>query len=65
MRRLFRRPRRGLGARGDLAVVAVITALHPAGTVLPARGVLGGRTHRGRFVGLGTAALAVDLPALT
>jgi hypothetical protein len=43
----------------------VITALHPAGTVLPARGVLAERIHRGRLVGLGTAAVAVRLLALT
>ncbi|GAA1016466.1 hypothetical protein Aple_019810 [Acrocarpospora pleiomorpha] len=55
-----------LAARGgDLAVVAVITALYPAGTVLLARGVLAERIHRGQFAGLGTAALAVSLLALT
>nr|WP_155072979.1 DMT family transporter [Streptomyces taklimakanensis] len=55
-----------LAARsGDLAVVAVITALYPAGTVLLARGVLAERIHRGQFVGLGTAAVAVGLLALT
>ncbi|MGV9700257.1 EamA family transporter [Streptomyces sp. NPDC003470] len=55
-----------LAARGgDLAVVAVVTALYPAGTVLLARGVLAERVHRGQFVGLGTAAVAVGLLALT
>ncbi|MFD3659183.1 EamA family transporter [Streptomyces sp. NPDC058659] len=55
-----------LAARdGDLAVVAVITALYPAGTVLLARSVLGERIHRGQLAGLGTAALAVGLLALT
>ncbi|MCX5413057.1 EamA family transporter [Streptomyces sp. NBC_00059] len=50
---------------GDLAVVAVITALYPAGTVLLARGVLAERVHRGQLIGLGTAAVAVGLLALT
>ncbi|MFF8726608.1 EamA family transporter [Streptomyces sp. NPDC015171] len=55
-----------LAARsGDLAVVAVITALYPAGTVLLARGVLAERVHRGQLIGLGTAAVAVSLLALT
>ncbi|MGP3776898.1 EamA family transporter [Streptomyces sp. SDT5-1] len=55
-----------LAARsGDLAVVAVVTALYPAGTVLLARGVLAERIHRGQLVGLGTAAVAVSLLALT
>ncbi|WP_151484573.1 EamA family transporter [Streptomyces albicerus] len=55
-----------LAARsGDLAVVAVIVALYPAGTVLLARGVLAERIHRGQLVGLGTAAVAVSLLALT
>ncbi|MEU7426369.1 EamA family transporter [Streptomyces sp. NPDC040750] len=54
-----------LAARGgDLAVVAVITALYPAGTVLLARGVLAERIHRGQLIGLGTAAVAVGLLAL-
>ncbi|WP_328315777.1 EamA family transporter [Streptomyces sp. NBC_00388] len=54
-----------LAARsGDLAVVAVITALYPAGTVLLARSVLGERLHRGQLVGLGAAAVAVSLLAL-
>ncbi|MFB7188817.1 EamA family transporter [Streptomyces sp. NPDC056230] len=55
-----------LAARsGDLAVVAVITALYPAGTVLLARSVLAERIHRSQIVGLGTAAVAVSLLALT
>ncbi|MFF8376036.1 EamA family transporter [Streptomyces sp. NPDC015661] len=55
-----------LAARsGDLAVVAVITALYPVGTVLLARTVLAERIHRGQLVGLGTAAVAVSLLALT
>ncbi|MCP9956358.1 EamA family transporter [Streptomyces sudanensis] len=55
-----------LAARGgDLAVVAVITALYPAGTVLLARAVLAERIHRGQLVGLGTAAVAVSLLALS
>ncbi|MFF5454035.1 EamA family transporter [Streptomyces sp. NPDC012950] len=49
---------------GDLAVVAVVTALYPAGTVLLARGVLAERVHRGQLAGLGTAAVAVSLLAL-
>ncbi|MFF3332979.1 EamA family transporter [Streptomyces sp. NPDC002888] len=55
-----------LAARsGDLAVVAVTVALYPAGTVLLARTVLAERIHRGQLVGLGTAAVAVSLLALT
>ncbi|WP_019074565.1 EamA family transporter [Streptomyces hokutonensis] len=55
-----------LAARsGDLTVVAVITALYPAGTVLLARSVLGERIHRAQLAGLGTAAVAVSLLALT
>lgn len=50
---------------GDLTVVAVITALYPAGTVLLARGVLAERIHRGQLIGLGAAAVAVSLLALT
>ncbi|WNM32231.1 EamA family transporter [Streptomyces sp. Li-HN-5-11] len=48
---------------GDLTVVAVITALYPAGTVLLARGVLAERIHRSQLVGLGAAAVAVSLLA--
>ncbi|WP_405461322.1 DMT family transporter [Streptomyces sp. NBC_00101] len=55
-----------LAARGgDLAVVAVITALYPAGTVLLARSVLAERMYRTQVIGLGTAAVAVSLLALT
>ncbi|MDR8407391.1 EamA family transporter [Nonomuraea sp. 3-1Str] len=55
-----------LAARsGDLAVVAVIVALYPAGTVLLARGVLAERIGRGQLAGLGAAAVAVTLLALT
>lgn len=54
-----------LAARsGDLTVVAVITALYPAATVLLARGVLAERIHRGQLLGLGAAAVAVGLLAL-
>ncbi|MEV4560252.1 EamA family transporter [Kitasatospora sp. NPDC049285] len=49
---------------GDLTVVAVITALYPAGTVLLARAVLAERIHRGQLAGLGAAAVAVSLLAL-
>nr|WP_274390251.1 hypothetical protein [Streptomyces adustus] len=42
----------------------MVTALYPAGTVLLARGVLAERLHRGQFIGLGTAAVAVGLLAL-
>ncbi|ASU78622.1 EamA family transporter [Actinopolyspora erythraea] len=55
-----------LAARGgDLAVVAVIVALYPAGTVLLACGVTAERVHRGQLLGLGTAAVAVSLLAAT
>lgn len=50
---------------GDLAVVAVVAALYPAGTVLLARGVLAERVHRGQWIGLGAAAVTVSLLALT
>ena len=49
---------------GDLAVVAVITALYPAGTVLLARVVLAERIGRTQFAGLGLAAIAVTLLAV-
>ncbi|MFG2823465.1 EamA family transporter [Kitasatospora sp. NPDC048365] len=49
---------------GNLTVVAVITALYPAGTVLLARSVLGERIHRSQLLGLGVAAVAVSLLAL-
>lgn len=48
---------------GDLAVVAVIVALYPAGTVLLARRVLAERLQRSQLWGLGAAALAVGLLA--
>lgn len=54
-----------LAAReGDLAVVAVITALYPAGTVLLARALLAERIGRAQLVGLGLAAIAVSLLAV-
>lgn len=49
---------------GDLAVVAVITALYPAGTVLLARAVLAERIGRTQLAGLGLAAVAVSLLAV-
>jgi drug/metabolite transporter (DMT)-like permease len=49
---------------GDLAVVAVITALYPAGTVLLARVTLGERIGPIQLAGLGLAAVAVSLMAL-
>jgi len=49
---------------GDLAVVAVITALYPAGTVLLARVVLAERIGRTQLTGLGLAAVAVSLLAV-
>ena len=55
-----------LAARsGELAVVAVIVALYPAGTVLLARWVLAERVRGSQLVGLGTAAVAVSLLALS
>jgi drug/metabolite transporter (DMT)-like permease len=49
---------------GDLAVVAVITALYPAGTVLLARMLLAERIGQTQLAGLGLAALAVSLLAV-
>jgi drug/metabolite transporter (DMT)-like permease len=49
---------------GDLAVVAVITALYPAGTVLLARALLAERIGRTQLAGLGLAAMAVGLLAV-
>ncbi len=49
---------------GDLAVVAVITALYPASTVLLARVLLNERIGRAQIAGLGIAAVAVSLLAL-
>lgn len=53
-----------LAAReGDLVVVAVLTALYPAVTVVLARLVLGERLHRTQYAGLAVAASAVVLLA--
>jgi drug/metabolite transporter (DMT)-like permease len=49
---------------GDLAVVAVITALYPAGTVILARMFLAERIGKTQLAGLGLAAVAVSLLAL-
>jgi drug/metabolite transporter (DMT)-like permease len=49
---------------GDLAVVAVITALYPAGTVLLARALLAERLGPAQLAGLGLAAVAVSLLAV-
>jgi drug/metabolite transporter (DMT)-like permease len=49
---------------GDLAVVAVITALYPAGTVLLARAFLAERIGTTQLAGLGLAAVAVSLLAV-
>lgn len=49
---------------GDLAIVAVITALYPVGTVLLARALLAERIGRMQLVGLGLAAVAVSLLAV-
>jgi drug/metabolite transporter (DMT)-like permease len=49
---------------GDLAVIAVITALYPAGTVLLARALLAERIARSQLAGLGVAAAAVSLLAV-
>src|SRR3954468_13369631 len=49
---------------GDLAVVAVITALYPASTVLLARALLAERIGRSQLSGLGLAAVAVSLLAV-
>jgi drug/metabolite transporter (DMT)-like permease len=49
---------------GPLAVIAVIEALYPAGTLLLARIVLGERLTRLQLAGLGTAAVSVVLLAL-
>jgi drug/metabolite transporter (DMT)-like permease len=50
---------------GTLVVVAVITALYPAGTVLLARRVLGEGLTRWQLAGLGAAAVAVTILALS
>jgi drug/metabolite transporter (DMT)-like permease len=49
---------------GDLAVVAVITALYPAATVLLARAFLAERIAPAQLAGLGLAAVAVSLLAV-
>jgi drug/metabolite transporter (DMT)-like permease len=49
---------------GELAIVAVITALYPAATLLLARAVLGERVSAPQAAGLGVAAAAVVLLAL-
>jgi drug/metabolite transporter (DMT)-like permease len=49
---------------GNLSVVAVITALYPASTVLLARLLLGERLGRAQLAGLGLAAVAVSLLAI-
>jgi drug/metabolite transporter (DMT)-like permease len=49
---------------GELAIVAVVTALYPAGTVLLARVLLGERIGRTQLAGLGLAAVAVSLLAV-
>jgi drug/metabolite transporter (DMT)-like permease len=49
---------------GNLSVVAVITALYPASTVLLARGLLGERLGRAQLAGLALAAVAVTLLAI-
>jgi drug/metabolite transporter (DMT)-like permease len=48
---------------GDLAVIAVITALYPAGTVLLARAFLAERIGTTQLAGLALAAVAVSLLA--
>jgi drug/metabolite transporter (DMT)-like permease len=49
---------------GDLAIVAVITALYPAATVVLARAFLAERIGRTQLAGLGLAAAAVSLLAV-
>jgi drug/metabolite transporter (DMT)-like permease len=49
---------------GDLAIVAVITALYPAATVVLARAFLAERIGTVQIAGLGLAAVAVSLLAL-
>jgi drug/metabolite transporter (DMT)-like permease len=49
---------------GDLAIVAVITALYPAATVVLARVLLGERIGSVQLAGLGVAAVSVSLLAL-
>jgi drug/metabolite transporter (DMT)-like permease len=47
--------------RGSLAIVALITALYPAGTVALARLLLDERLGRAQWIGLASAAVAVAL----
>jgi drug/metabolite transporter (DMT)-like permease len=49
---------------GDLAIVAVITALYPASTVVLARAFLAERIGTAQLAGLGLAAVAVSLLAV-
>jgi drug/metabolite transporter (DMT)-like permease len=49
---------------GDLAIVAVITALYPAATVVLARAFLAERIGASQLAGLGLAAVAVSLLAV-
>ena len=49
---------------GDLAIVAVITALYPAATVVLARAFLAERIGTIQLAGLGLAAVAVSLLAV-
>jgi drug/metabolite transporter (DMT)-like permease len=49
---------------GDLAIVAVITALYPAATVVLARAFLAERLGTSQLAGLGLAAVAVSLLAV-
>jgi drug/metabolite transporter (DMT)-like permease len=50
---------------GTLVVVAVITALYPAGTVLLARRILAERLTRWQLAGLAAAAAAVTILAIS
>jgi drug/metabolite transporter (DMT)-like permease len=49
--------------RGLVSLVAVLTSLYPASTVLLARAVLGERMHRAQLTGVGVALAAVALMA--
>ncbi len=50
--------------QGELAIVAVITALYPAATVVLARAILAERIGAAQLAGLGLAAVAVSLLAV-